>query len=220
MNESTLGRIAPLAGAGYAVAMIAGDLVIGQFPDSDASVSKLTTYYANHHAHVVAGGMVFSFATILLAVFGCALWSRARTIRPGVAVAILVATAVAVVADVQEATSFSLVGHASTASTLTPSALQALHIVGSEGSLSTGVAILLLAVGLADIAPRWLAWPAVVLGIAQLVPGISFFASLLFLLWAAVTGVVLTVLGGALLGDGFEPAADLVHVGAEVVDSR
>jgi len=73
MNESTLGRIAPLAGAGYAVAMIAGDLVIGQFPDSDASVSKLTTYYANHHAHVVAGGMVFSFATILLAVFGCAL---------------------------------------------------------------------------------------------------------------------------------------------------
>jgi len=54
-----------------------------QFPDSDASISKLTTYYANHHAHVVAGGMVFSFATILLAVFGCALWSRARTIRPG-----------------------------------------------------------------------------------------------------------------------------------------
>ena len=193
MNANTLGRIAPLAGAAYAVAMIVGDLVVGQFPDSDASVSKLTTYYSNHHAHVAAGGMVFSWATILLVVFGCVLWSRARTIRPSVAAAILVATAVAVVADVQEATLFALVGHASTASTLTPSALQALHIAGSEGSLSTGLAILLLAVGVAEIVPRWLAWPAIVLGIAQLVPGIGFFASMLFLLWAAVAGIALTV---------------------------
>jgi hypothetical protein len=193
MNANTLGRIAPLAGAAYAVAMIAGDMVIGQFPDSDASVSKLTTYYANHHAHVAAGGMIFSWATILLAVFGCTLWSRARTVRPSIGAAILVATAVAVVADVQEATSFSLVGHASTASTLAPSALQALHIAGSEGSLSTGLAILLLAVGVAEIVPRWLAWPAIVLGVAQLVPGIGFFASMLFLLWAAVAGFALTV---------------------------
>jgi hypothetical protein len=193
MNANTLGRIAPLAGAAYAVAMIVGDLVVGQFPDSDASVSKLTTYYSNHHAHVAAGGMVVSWATILLAVFGCVLWSRARAIRPSVAAAILVATAVAVVADVQEATLFALVGHASTASTLTPSALQALHIAGSEGSLSTGLAILLLAVGVAEIVPRWLAWPAIVLGIAQLVPGIGFFASMLFLLWAAVAGIALTV---------------------------
>jgi hypothetical protein len=193
MNANTLGRIAPLAGAAYAVAMIVGDLVVGQFPDSDASVSKLTTYYSNHHAHVAAGGMVFSWATILLAVFGCVLWSRARAIRPSVAAAILVATAVAVVADVQEETLFALVGHASTASTLTPSALQALHIAGSEGSLSTGLAILLLAVGVAEIVPRWLAWPAIVLGIAQLVPGIGFFASMLFLLWAAVAGIALTV---------------------------
>jgi hypothetical protein len=94
---------------------------------------------------------------------------------------------------VQEATLFALVGHASTASTLTPSALQALHIAGSEGSLSTGLAILLLAVGVAEIVPRWLAWPAIVLGIAQLVPGIGFFASMLFLLWAAVAGIALTV---------------------------
>jgi hypothetical protein len=193
MNANPLGRIAPLAGAAYAVAMIAGDMVVGQFPDSDASVSKLTTYYSIHHAHVAAGGMIFSWATVLLAVFGCALWSRARTVRPCVAAAILVATGVAVVADVQEATSFSLVGHASTASTLTPSALQALHIAGSEGSLSTGLAILLLAVGVAEVVPRWLAWPAIVLGVAQLVPGIGFFASILFLLWAAVAGIALTV---------------------------
>lgn len=220
MNANTLGRLAPLAGAAYAVATIVGDLVVGQFPDSDTSVSKLATFYADHHARVAAGGMVFAWATVLLAVFGCTLWSRARTVRPGVAAAILVATAVAVVADVQEATSFWVVGHVSTESALTPPALQALHIAGSEGGLSTGVAILLLAVTAAGILPRWLAWPAAVLGIAQLVPGIGFFASLLFLLWAAVTGVVLAVLRGPLLGDGFEPAANLVHVGTEVVDAR
>lgn len=193
MNANTLGRLAPLAGAAYAVAMIVGDLVIGDFPDSSSSGSKLATYYAAHHAHVAAGGMVFAWAPILLAVFGCTLWSRARSVRPGVAAAILVATAVAVVADVQEATSFWVLGHDSTASTLTPSALQALHIAGSEGSLSTGVAFFLLAVGVAGIVSRWLAWPAIVLGIAQLVPGVGFFASMVFLLWAAVTGIAVTL---------------------------
>jgi hypothetical protein len=192
MNETTLGRLAPIAGAAFAVTTIAGDLVIDKFPDSNTSVSTLGTYYAAHHNRVAAGGMVFAWATILLAIFGCALWNRARTLRPAVAAAILVATAVAVAAGLQEASTYWILGHVSTDHALTPAALQAWHIAGSEGVLSSGVALLLLAVGVAGIVPRWLAWPAIGVGLLQLTP-LGFFASLLFLLWAAVAGIVLTV---------------------------
>ena len=194
MNERSLARLAPLAGAAYAVAVVAGDLVVGQFPDSDASAAKLHTYYAAHHAHVAAGGMIFAWSTLLLAIFGCALWSRARDAGAHVVVAgaVLVATAVAVVETAQEASGFLVLGDVSTKSAVEPAALQAVHIAGSAGALGAGVALLLLAVSVAGIVPRWLAWPAVVLGLLQLTP-IGFFASLAFLLWAAVAGVVLTL---------------------------
>lgn len=194
MNERSLARLAPLAGAAYAVATVAGDLVVGQFPDSDASTAKLHTYYAAHHAHVAAGGMIFGWSTLLLAIFGCALWSRTRDAGTHVAVAgaVLVATAVAVVEAAQEASGFLVLGDVSTKSAVAPATLQALHIAGSAGALGAGVALLLLAVSVAGIVPRWLAWPAVALGLLQLTP-IGFFASLLFLLWAAVAGVVLTL---------------------------
>jgi hypothetical protein len=192
MNERTLVRLAPLAGAAYAVATIAGDLVIGSFPDTGASTGKLESYYAAHHAHVAAGGMVFAWSTILLAIFGCALWSRARDAgaHAAVAAALLVATAVAVVETAQEAGGFLVLGDASTKSSVTPSALQAIHVGASAGALGTGMAIMLLAAGVARIVPRWLAGPAIVVGLLQLTP-IGFFASLLFLLWAAVAGIVL-----------------------------
>jgi hypothetical protein len=168
--------------------------VVGQFPDSDASTAKLHAYYAAHHAHVAAGGMAFAWSTLLLAVFGCALWNRARAAgaHAAVAAAVLVATAVAVVVTAQEASGFLVLGDVSTKTSVTPSALQALHIVGSAGALGTGVALLLLAVGVSGIVPRSLAWPAIVLGLLQLTP-VGFFASLAFLLWAAVAGVVLTL---------------------------
>jgi hypothetical protein len=194
MNDRTLVRLAPLAGLAYAVATIGGDVVIDAFPDTGTPPAELHAYYAAHHAHVAAGGMIFAWSTLLLAIFGCALWSRVRSAgaHAAVAGAVLVATAVAVVETAQEASGYLVLGDVSTKSSVTPSALQALHIAASAGALGAGVALLLLAVGVAGIVPRWLAWPAVVLALLQLTP-LGFFASLLFLLWAAVTGVVLTL---------------------------
>jgi hypothetical protein len=194
MNEHRLARLAPLAGVAYAVATIAGDLVIGEFPDTGASTVKLHAYYAAHHGHVAAGGMIFAWSTLLLAVFGCALWSRVRAAGGHVAVAaaVLVGTAVAVAETAQEASGFLTLGDAATKAGVSPSALQALHVSASAGALGAGMAILLLAVGSSRIVPRWLAWPAVVLGLLQLTP-VGFFASLAFLLWAAVAGVILTL---------------------------
>jgi hypothetical protein len=199
MNDRSIARLsrfAPLAGAAYAVLVVAADLTIGKFPDSNTSTTELTSYYAAHHAQVAAGGLILAWAAIVLAVFGCVLWSRART-TPAVAAAVLVGTAVAVVGELDDASTFWHLGHISTQAATTPAALQALHIAGAEGGFGGGVTILLLGVAvaglLANAVPRWLAWPAVVLGVLQLTPTIGFFASLLFLLWACVTGVVLTV---------------------------
>jgi hypothetical protein len=196
MNARSLGRLAPLAGLAYAVATVVGNLVIDTFPDSDSSVADLATYYSTRHAHVAAGGMIFAWASILLAIFGVALWSRARDAgaHAAVAAAILVATAVAIVGNVQSASTYWILGHISTENGVSPAALQAWHVAGAEGGLGAGLALFLLAAGAAGLAagavPRWLAWPAIVLGLLQMTP-IGFFASLLFLLWAAVTGVVL-----------------------------
>ena len=79
---------------------------------------------------------------------------------------------------------------------LSPAALQGLHISGSAGGIDGGTVILLLAAATAGIAgrafPRWLDLSAVVLAILYVTP-FAFFASLLVLLWAAVTGIVMVV---------------------------
>jgi hypothetical protein len=199
MTEPPLGRlarVAPLAGIGYAVLTIAGDLVIGEFPDSGTSTAKLATFYASHHSQVAAGGMIFAWATLLLTAFGCALWARTRGAgaHPALAAAILVGTTLAAVSDLDGASAYWTLGHVSTHATVTPAALQAWHIAGSEGSLGGGIAILLLTAGLAGLAtraiPRSLAWTALPLGLIQLTP-VGFLASMLFLLWTAAAGVVM-----------------------------
>jgi hypothetical protein len=57
-----LARLVPLAGVGFAVLTIAGYLTIGPFPDTDASVSELTSFYAAHHGQVAAGGQLLGLA--------------------------------------------------------------------------------------------------------------------------------------------------------------
>jgi hypothetical protein len=199
MNERSselLDRLAPVAGVAYAGLTIAGDLTIGKLPDSGTSVPGLASFYAAHHLRVAAGGMLLAWAAIMLAAFGCALWAHARHAgtHATVCAAILVGTAAAVAAGLQSASIYWILGHLSGEAGVTPAALQAWHIAGSEGALAGGVAVLLLATAAAGLlshtVPVWLAWPALVLGLLQLTP-VGFLASMLFLLWAAVTGILL-----------------------------
>lgn len=61
---------------------------------------------------------------------------------------------------------------------------------------SGGTLILLLAVAAAGIFarafPRWIAWTALVIAVAQYTP-VGFVASLILLLWSLVVGITLTV---------------------------
>jgi hypothetical protein len=207
MNEQTrhdeppaaarLGRLLPLAGVGFAVLTIAGDLTIDKFPDSGTSIAELTAYYANHHDQVGAGGTLLAWAAILLGLFGVALWGRVRSsgVHPVLAGAVLLGAAVATANELTGASAYITLGTIGHEAGVSTAALQAWHISGSEGSVGSTM-ILLVAVGAAGILgraiPRWLAWPALLLGIVQISP-IGFLASLVTLAWAAVAGIVLVL---------------------------
>jgi hypothetical protein len=197
-DRNRLARLVPLAGVVFAVLTMAGYLTIGPFPDSDASVSELTSFYAAHHGQVAAGGQLLGLAAIFFALFGTAVWARIRStdLHPVVAGTALVATAMAAVSSVEGAGTYSVLGEIGHQPWLLPAALQATHVGGTVGGIDGGTVLFLLAVATAGIAgrafPRWLAWPALVLAIVYFTP-FGFYASLLFLAWAAVTGIVMAV---------------------------
>jgi hypothetical protein len=193
-------RLIPLAGVGFAVLTLVGDLTIGQFPDSDTPTSKLSVFYAAHHAQVSRGGTMLGWAGILLAFFGLAMWARIRAagLHPVLAGAALVGTAIASLAALFDASTYVTLGAIGAKQSTSLGALQAWHIEGSEGNLmdSGGTLILLLAIAAAGIFarafPRWISWTALVIAVAQYTP-VGFVASLILLLWSLVVGITLAV---------------------------
>jgi hypothetical protein len=197
-DRNRLGRLVPLAGVVFAVLTIAGYLTIGPFPDSDASVPELTSFYAANHSQVAAAGQLLGLAAIFLALFGTAVWARIRStdLHPVLAGTVLVATAMAAVSWLEGAGAYSILGEIGHQPWLAPAALQAVNVSSTVGGIDGGTVLFLLAVATAGIAghvfPRWLAVPALVLAIVYLTP-FGFYASLLVLPWAAVTGIVMAV---------------------------
>ena len=186
-------RYLPLAGVGYAVLTMAGYLTIGDFPNGDTSPSGLVSFYASHHADVGHGGRLLEWSAVALALFAVALSSRARS--AGVwATVILVGGTMDAIASATSGATYTLLGDASTGKNLDPAALQAWHLAGSEFGVGAGLTVMLLGVLMASATTRafpvWLAATGFVLGVAQLT-AFGFFASLAFLLWCVVAGVVL-----------------------------
>ena len=207
MNAKTpvaawLGRFVALAAAGSALLTIVAYLVIGPNPDSDASTTTITAYYSAHHAHVYLAGILLMYAAVLFALFGAAVWARVRetALHPILAGTVLVATAVATASDLAYASGWYLLGDLGGKQTISPAAIQGLHITVASADMpgAAGLGIFLVAFAGAGILgsafPRWLAWPALALGILQLVPTpgtIGFVAGLLILPWMIATGIVM-----------------------------
>lgn len=197
-TEHWLTRALPLAGVAFAVLSAVGNLVIGDFPDSDTSTGKLISFYGRHHASVAHGGMLLGYATMFFAFFGVALWSRIRrSSAPAiVAAAVVVGTAMVAIEMMIGADTYLNLGQVSTQANIAPAALQALHIGGAVGGTGADSVVFLLAIAAAGIfsraLPGWLAWSALVLAIMHLTP-LGFLAYLLFHLWALAAGITMTV---------------------------
>jgi hypothetical protein len=191
--------LAPLGGVAFAVLSVAGDQVIGNVPDGDTAPGTLVAFYQAHHAHVALGARLYTLAAVCFAVFGVAVYTRIRSATTtAVAAAVLVGVAVATAGQAFDAAVYTMLGGIGGKPGLTPDALQALHVWGSEFNTGVGPAILLAAVAVAGIAnraiPRWLTWPGLLIGVVSLLPPpTGYTASLVFLAWAAVTGITLTL---------------------------
>jgi hypothetical protein len=199
-TDNPLRRIAPLAGVLFAGFMIAGDLTIGPFPDGSTPATDLPAYYRDHGAHVSLGGTLMTLGAVCFAVFAAASWARLHSARVPALVSgvVLLGAAVDTMAELTGGSVYHLLGDLGRDSAVTGPALQAWHIQGSEFGVDGGAALFLIGIAAAGIAyravPRWLAWTALVLAVALLVPSpFGFLASMLVLVWVAAAGVALAV---------------------------
>lgn len=199
-DTRTLYRIAPLAGVLFAGLTMAGNFTIGPFPDGSTPAGDLPGYYAAHGGHVALGGTLMSLGGVFFAIFAAAMWARVRGAVPAVvAGVVLLGAAVDTMADLSSGALYNLLGDIGADRTLTPQALQALHIQGAESGIGGGAALWLLGVAVAGIGyravPRWLAWTGLVLALGQFAPSpYGFFASMILLPWVAVAGIVLALM--------------------------
>jgi len=201
-EPATAGRLAALGGLGFAVATIAGDFAIGPFPDPATPAPQLVSFYAAHHAQVLAGGILLGLGGVFFVPFGLAVWARIRQApaSPLLAALAVVATTLAVLTTLAAASAYEVLGDIGGRPGVSPAALQSWHIMGSEGSLagSASTFLFLLTAALAGLGaraiPRWLAWAAVLLAVLVLLPHpVGFLASLAFLAWTAAAGIALLV---------------------------
>lgn len=192
-----LRRTAPLVGVLFAGFSIGGDFVIGAFPEGATSPSRLQAYYATHAAQVSLGGALLVAAAVCFAVFAAALVDRLHPRTPGVLIALVViGAAVESTQQFTGAATYRLVADLGGDHGVVPAALQAWHIAGSDYFTGGGLAVLLLGVGAAGLAyravPRWLAALGLLITVGLCTP-VAFEASLVFLIWVAVAGIVLAV---------------------------
>jgi hypothetical protein len=196
-ESGLLNRALPLTGVAFALLSMAGNLIIGNFPDGKTPAAQLRAYYVGHHSHVSAGATLRSLAIVFFALFGVALWSRVRraALPACVGALILVGMAVDAAAQLFSAGVYQVLGSLGANSNINNGALQAWHIAGSEFGNGSGITVAMIGVGIAGLVgraiPRWLALTGLIIGVAQLTP-VSFLASLVFLAWCAVTSIVLT----------------------------
>jgi hypothetical protein len=146
--------------------------------------------------------MLLGLGGVLFVPFGLAVWARIRQApaSPLLAGLAVIATTMVALTTLAGAGVYGVLGDIGGQSGISPAALQAWHIMGSDGSLADGAStfLFLLMAALAGLAaravPRWLAWPALLLAVLSLLPGpFGFLASLVFLAWTAAAGITLLV---------------------------
>jgi hypothetical protein len=198
VSPAMIGRLAAVGGLGFCAASLASDLAIGPFPGPGTPAAPLVPYYTAHHAQAGTGGMLLAVAGVLFVPFGLAVWARIRQASgsPLLAGLVMIATTLVALTTLASASAYGVLGDIGGLPGVSPAALQAWHIMGSEGSLAGAAAtfVFLAAIGWAGLAargvPRWLAWPALLLAILQLLPHpIGFLASMVFLAWTAAAGI-------------------------------
>lgn len=188
---------APLTGVLFAVLLVAAFTTGGAPPGTDDSLDKLVAYYADNESKMLISGTLFALSAVALLFFVGTLAAvlrgaaTARSALPGVVRSggSVAATGILIFAGL----AFTL---GDGGDNFEPAALQTLNALNADLFFPVvgGIAACMLAAGLSALRtgalPRWLAWSAVVIGIACLTPA-GFFGFIGSALWSLVAGIVL-----------------------------
>ena len=196
MGQGRLERLAPLAGAAFAVVFAIG-LLTSDTPDTSASGEEIIAHYDDSgtifvtiFALLIAAVLFMFFASVLREVLhqatGAPEW-LASTVYAG---AIIFTVALAIFGMTQ----IMLID----ASDLKqPEVAQALNIFDNDNFMPAvvGITLMYLATGWhvlrSGLLPKWLAWVSVVLGVACLAGPAGFVAFLAFPIWVLIVSVLL-----------------------------
>jgi lysophospholipase L1-like esterase len=186
-------RLLPLAGIVYVGLFLAAMILDSSSPDGDASGAKLFAYYDVHETRATIAAVLLVLSTPFLVFFGAALATGRHPDEPRsrwelvlLAGATLAAGALQVVAYVH----FALA--TAPGRGLSRDALRVLAMLDSSILATAGLGVMMLGAAgtlLARAGSRWLAWAALVLGIALFVPIADFFAFLLTGIWIIVVAI-------------------------------
>ncbi|HEX5309111.1 MAG TPA: hypothetical protein VFW38_08535 [Solirubrobacteraceae bacterium] len=191
-------RLAPLTGVLFALIVVAAAISGGgETPKASDSAAKVVVYYAKHRSEIETAGILFALAFLVLVLFAGALRSYLRSTGGADGLGTLVlAGAVLMAAGAIGVTALEY-GLAHNLYDFTPEAAKTLNFISSEMFLPVlaGGFIFGLCAGLAILRgaalPTWLGWAAIVIGVAALVPPVSFPALLALLVWSVVAAVLM-----------------------------
>jgi hypothetical protein len=195
MPTNRLDRLAPLAGALFALAFAVGLLVSGDTPDTKASGATVISHYSDN-GKILPGTLALVIAAVLFVFFAGSLRTRLRDVgSEGLAAvafggAVIYATALGIFAMSQIALLDAAdLGNANVA--------QALNVIDNDNFFPAviGLAVVLLASAWHVLAtrslPRWIGWSALVLGLLAVAGPAGFIAFLAFPVWVLAVAVTL-----------------------------
>jgi hypothetical protein len=194
-----LSKWGPLAGVLSALLIVVSFMTGNSTPDDNKSGQYVIQWYTTHHNRQMLSDLLVGLAMFFLVVFATTL---ARHVRRGdrwIAAGALggsVCAAIGLTAIV----GFEVVLVTDTKN-LTPASAQTLNLLQNDFFLPVVLGFALfgvlggLAVVTGRILPAWMGWVLFAIGIAALVPPISWFALLATMLWVLIASIWMVVQG-------------------------
>jgi hypothetical protein len=195
-----LSKWGPFAGVVSAVLIVVAFAASGTGTPGDNSTGpQVIRWYTANHGRATLGDVLVGLAMFFLVAFGATLVRYVRRGDRWLAVGALGGSLVAAV-GLTALLGFDLV-LATDTKNLTPASAQTLILLENDFFLPAVIGFGLFGVlgGLAVVAgrilPVWMGWVLFVIGIAALVPPISWFAMLATALWVLIAGIWMVVQG-------------------------
>ncbi|HWF34716.1 MAG TPA: hypothetical protein VG295_05080 [Solirubrobacteraceae bacterium] len=200
-------RLAPLTGVALVVLLVAGGGLIGSEPKSGAGAAKVISFYHSHRTRVELSAYVTALSAFFGLFFYGILRDRLAQAEGAEGLASTAFAGAVIFAGAGVLSAGTQLALADVPGALSPSAAQALNLLENDltlFALGTGIAVLMMAAGLAILRgrqlPAWLGWSAIAFAVVALIP-VRFVSLPLAALWTVAASVVLYRRGAARIPD-------------------